>query len=193
MENNVLLQEEGLIKKAQNGDPEALSELYRQNIAPVFKFIYSKVGNREEAEDLTQTTFLKMLDALSGFAFESKFRTWLYSIALNTVADHWRRYYKCKEVSLEDFLGVLRKKEFAIDEQDELKKEMRVKEILNGLGEDQRRVLELRFLKGYSIQETAAELSMTESNVKVLQHRAIKKAAAMNFEKDQENVHEANL
>lgn len=169
--------DEHLIQKAVAGDSSAFSALYEKYIHGVYGFIYSKVGSRQEAEDLTQITFTKMLQSLGSFSHQSTFKTWLYSLARNTSMDYWRTYYKNKVVPIEDFAQMLDIPENPSSQDDVDEKEQRVAKILEQLNEDQRAVLTLRFLKGYSIKETAQELLMSESNVKVLQHRGLQKAA----------------
>lgn len=177
-------EERDCVKRAQSGDSEAFEALYAIYIQPLFRFIFSKVGNRTEAEDLTQVTFTKMLQSLGSFQFQSSFKTWLYRIAVNTVIDYWRDHYKHRTVSLENFLEILPLEERTFDEEAQDQKEQKVSQILSGLNKEQRQVLELRFLKGYSIKETAEALLLSESNVKVIQHRALKKAAT-NFSYEQ--------
>ncbi len=167
------------VKRAQAGDEMAFTALYEVYLQPIYRFIFAKVGNKTEAEDLTQIAFTKMLQSLKSFQFQSSFKTWLYRIAVNTIMDYWREHYKHQTVNLENFLEILPDKEPVFDDEESIdRKEKKVEEILSGLGGDQQKVLELRFLKGYSIKETAEELELSESNVKVIQHRALKKAGA---------------
>lgn len=165
-----------LVRQAQNGQEKAFGELYQLYMKPLYRFVYSKVGNQEVAEDLTQTTFLKMLESLSSFSFGSSFKTWLYRIALNTVMDHWRSVYKGRTLPLEDFIGILKANSEEIDQEEQQKKEKLVHEVIMELSPREQRILELRFLQGYSIKEVAQELELSLSNVKVIQHRAIRKA-----------------
>ncbi len=175
-----------IVRNAQNGGEEAFEKLYQIYMKPLYRFVYGKVGNQQVAEDLTQTTFMKMLESLSSFSFEASFKTWLYRIALNTVMDYWRSVYKGKTFPLEDFLSVLKIKSpeadsVEIDAHDQQKKEEMVHEIMMKLSPKEQRILDLRFLQGYSIQETADVLLLSPSNVKVIQHRAIRKARELYF------------
>lgn len=182
------LHENDIILAAVRGDSEAVSNIYRKYVETVYKFVYYRVGNREEAEDLTSETFIRMMQSLHSFSFDSKFKTWLLGIAKHTVLDYFRKHYKNRTLSLEDFLNVDLGKSIAIepvfdfDEDKEVKSvkfEERVREVLGKLPKHYRDVLELRFLKGYTIRETAEELGKTISNIKVLQYRALHKAQEM--------------
>ncbi len=71
------------IKKAQNGDFEAFNRLISGHKDKIYRLALKLTGNREDAEDLVQETFLKAVDNIDKFRIESSFGTWLYSIALN--------------------------------------------------------------------------------------------------------------
>ena len=164
-----------LILGAQHGEQHAISELYRLYVDNVYKFIYYRTGNQEEAEDLTTETFIKMMKSIPKFSFQSKFKTWLLGIAKHTILDYFRKHYKTKTLNIEDFLNS-NLGDVNEEIEDPAKHDAEIQKILKSLPENYRSVLELRFLKGYTIKETAAELDKTVSNVKVLQYRAIQKA-----------------
>jgi len=167
-----------LVKLAQSGDEGALVALYQNYVNPIYRYVYCKVGNQAAAEDITSEVFLKMVRGLCDFKGQSSFKNWLYQITKNTVADYWRAHYKKSTVSIEEFLEINLVSESQKDdiEKDLSEKEARVSKILNALPENYRQILELRFLKGYSLKDIAKELNITISNVKVLQYRALKKA-----------------
>lgn len=186
MKTEQKLHENDIVLAAMRGDSQAVSEIYRKYVDDVYKFVYYRVGNREEAEDLTSETFIKMMQSLHSFSFDSKFKTWLLGIAKHTILDYFRKHYKNRTLALDDFLNVdlgnalALQPVFEFDENEDTSKikkfEERVKEILDQLPKHYRDVLELRFLKGYSIRETAEALGKTISNIKVLQYRALHKA-----------------
>lgn len=176
-------EEKKLVQLAQNGDKESFSRLYHCYLKPIYRFSYLKVGNREEAEDLTATIFLKVLKSLPNFSFRSSFKTWLYRIATNTIMDYYRIKYKTKTISLENFLNleVVSNIQTDLEESSDeifksIENEEKVKSILKKLPENYRKVLELRFLKNYTLKETAKEMGTNANNVKILQYRALKKA-----------------
>lgn len=167
-----------LVERAKQGDSAAFAALYEKHMAKVYSFCYAKVASREDAQDVTQATFSKMLTSLGGFSGSSTFKTWLYGIAKHAVMDYYRERYRNKDVPLEDFVHMLEQP--GEGEGGDPKKEKQVEKILGKMDGRQRGVLELRFLKSYTIKETAAELQLSESNVKVIQHRALKRAAQQN-------------
>lgn len=76
---------------ASQRDPAAFDQLYLTYADPVFRYLYSRVGQRQEAEDLTAQTFLAVLEALPRYRHRGHFAAWLFSIARNKVMDHFRR------------------------------------------------------------------------------------------------------
>ncbi|MBI4836140.1 MAG: sigma-70 family RNA polymerase sigma factor [Candidatus Abawacabacteria bacterium] len=174
----LLHDETDLIRKVQAGNIESFRPLYHHYITSLYRFFLYHVQHREEAEDLTSQTFFKILQSIKSFRFEAKFQTWIFTIARFTLNDHWRSVYKKgKEIPLADYLA----QEIPQTEQYEplIHSEKTVHNILRQLPRQYRKVLRYRFLKNYSIKETAHQLKLTPENVKVLQHRALKKAATI--------------
>jgi len=153
-------------------------KFYREHLAPIYRYVYSKVGNREEAEDLTSQIFLK---AVRGIKYErgvQSMRKWLYQVARTTIVDYWRSYYQATTSSLDVLLdagweGPIEEDLFGINGLPE----ERVQHILQALPQHYREVLTCRFLLGLSVRDTAAKLSLTEGNVRALQFRALRRAA----------------
>ncbi len=172
-----------LIEEAKQGNQQAISQLYEEHVREVYRFIYYKVGNREDAEDLTQDVMMAAFKGLKNFRGEAKFRNWCYEIAKRKIADLWREKYKMPTVDIDAVLGIHTSPEFAEDKEEEEAhqqfKEEQTAHLLSKLKDNYRTVLEYRFLKNYSIKETAEAMDITISNAKVLQHRALKKAATL--------------
>jgi RNA polymerase sigma-70 factor, ECF subfamily len=161
----------------------ALQVAYDKYVEQIYRFIFFKVGNREDAEDITSQVFIKAANSLDVTQIAQAQMAWLYQVARTTISDHWRGYYKGVTSSLDEmeetsplhlsgdpiFLGA--------PEEDDIEPAVeKVRAVLSLLPENYRRVLELRFLQGCSLRETASAMSVTESNAKVIQHRAIQKA-----------------
>jgi RNA polymerase sigma-70 factor, ECF subfamily len=160
-----------------------LQVVYDKYVEQIYRFIYFKVGNREDAEDITSQVFIKAANSLDMTQAVQAQMAWLYQVARTTISDHWRGYYKGVTSSLDEmeestplhltgdpiFLGA--------PQEDNIEPAVeKVQAVLSLLPENYRRVLELRFLQGCSLKETAAAMRVTESNAKVIQHRAIQKA-----------------
>ncbi|MBI2426909.1 MAG: RNA polymerase sigma factor [Candidatus Kerfeldbacteria bacterium] len=177
-------EEKRIVKQAQAGNEQAITVLYNQYITLIYRYVYIRVGNQAEAEDVTQDAFLKVFQSIGRFEFRSSFKTWLFTIVKATIVDLWRKKYKEMTVPLEDFLA--HEPGFETDpevEIEEVKRQQNVEEairrVFDELSDDYRKILELRFLKGYTLKEAAAELGISVNNAKVRQFRALEKARAL--------------
>lgn len=176
---------DGEDQRATTSSPDApsLQHLYEENLAAIYRFIYSKVGNREEAEDLTSQVFVKAVRNLDQARAADSIQSWLFRVARTTIADHWRRFYRLRTNSLDDLLdGGWEGPAEEIGHPAPRRPEGRVQRVLQQLPERYRQVLTYRFLLNYSIRETAAKMELSEANVKVLQFRALKKAAGVTYD-----------
>ena len=159
-------------------DVQEFQTLYQENLGLIYRYVYSKVGNREEAEDLTSQIFIKAVRGVDHNRSTASIQKWLYQVARTTIADYWRAYYRTTASSLEELLEagwegpVEEEMIFASSQPVE-----RVQRVLQALPEHYREVLTCRFLLSLSIRETALRMGLTEANVKVLQFRALKRAA----------------
>jgi RNA polymerase sigma-70 factor, ECF subfamily len=158
--------------------PSDLEHVFSRFVDPVYRFLYSRVGNREDAEDLTSEVFLKATRQLDSQRLEASMAQWLFTVARTVLADHWRRYYRTGAIlPLDDErIGDIPGEHVTEPTKGS---SVRVAQLLGALPERYGKVLELRFLRGYSIQETAEELGITKENAKVIQHRALAKAAQL--------------
>ena len=151
---------------------------YQENLGLIYRFVYSKVGNREEAEDLTSQIFMKAVRGVDTERGALSMQKWLFQVARTTIADHWRAHYRISTSSLDQLLEI--GWEGPADEEPAAGSSTptdRVHRILQALPEHYREVLTCRFLLNLSIRDTANRLCLTEANVKVLQFRALKRAA----------------
>lgn len=158
--------------------PPDLDVLFERYLDPVYRFLYSRVGNREDAEDLTSEVFLKASQKLDASRTETSVAAWLFTVARTVLADHWRRYYRGgATLPLDDERSeIIPVAETAAPSE---RSAQLVEEVLGRLPERYRRILELRFLHGYSVAESAAEMGITTENAKVLQHRALARAVQL--------------
>ncbi len=168
--------DEDLVRRTLAGDETALTTLYHRYVAAIYRFVQAQVRDTDEAEDLTAETFARMLRGLAGFRGEASFRNWLYQIARNLVRNHRQSSTYRRVVPLSGRAAPLEGETEAGEDDASL---ALVVELLRPLPPRYRRVLELRFLENQTIEETAALLGLTVANAKVLQHRALRKAATM--------------
>lgn len=161
-------------------DSARLQHLYEDNLHVIYRFIYSKVGNREEAEDLTSQVFIKAVRGIDSARGTASIQSWLFQVARTTIADHWRTFYQLRAHSLDDLLdaGWEGPAESASPPRLAAPQD-RVNRILERLPDHYRDVLTFRFLLNLSIKETALRMGLSEANVKVLQFRALKKAGRL--------------
>ena len=141
--------------------------------------MYRRVGNRPDAEDLAAEVLLQTLRTLRLPAPVHEVRAYLVKTARTVLADHWRRHYGRAPETLD---GELAERAERRDYAPSPAAGARALRILDRLPEHFRQVLELRFLKGYSAREVAAELRVTPGHVRVLQFRALRKAAELGAE-----------
>lgn len=159
-----------------------LERIFASYLDPVYLFLYKRVGNREDAEDLTSQVFLKASRQLDGARSEASVASWLFTVARTILADHWRRYYRTPLiVELHDEMIVDHAQREAGDGRTQSAEQL-VERVLTTLPPRYRCVLELRFLHGYSVDEAAREMEVTTGNLKVLQHRALARAAAIGLQ-----------
>lgn len=168
------LNEQNLINLiVQKQDKTALATLYKNNFDDMYRFVYSRVGSKEAAEDIVSETWLALINNLSKFNGDSKFKTFAFGFALNMI----RRYYQKNKIQSQELTEDI----IELEDTPNLNKNLAILEknlakILAKLAKNYREVLETRFIKGLNINETALHLNMTSVNVRVVQHRAIKKA-----------------
>src|SRR6266700_3005266 len=79
-------------------------QFYQEQAGPVYRFVYSKVGNREDAEDLTSHIFLKAVSSINQERSLQSMHNWLFLVAHTTVADYWRAHYRLPTNSLDTLL-----------------------------------------------------------------------------------------
>lgn len=159
--------------------PPDLDHVFAHFLDPVYRFLYSRVGNRQDAEDLTSEVFLKATRQLDPARPTASIGQWLFVVARTVLADHWRRYYRTgRPLPLDDAVAAALPEADPAPGGSETSAET-VQAILERLPDRPRRVLELRFLAGYSVDETAEALGLTAGNVKVIQHRALARAVEL--------------
>jgi RNA polymerase sigma-70 factor (ECF subfamily) len=163
-----------LIVLAQDGEADAFGELYERYVQTIFRFVYVRLDDRRDAEDLTEEVFLRVWQSLPNYREQGvPFLAFLFRIARNAVIDFYRSSKSsAHQESIEDSpLQDLRSDpgEQAITnlEHQELRR------ILDTMREDYRMVLVLRFLSELSPEETAQVMGRSTGAVRVLQHRAL--------------------
>jgi RNA polymerase sigma-70 factor (ECF subfamily) len=166
--------ERATVDRARLGDQNALADLYDWYMPRVYRYAVARLGNAAEAEDLTEEVFLKMLGAIGGFRWRDvPFSSWLFRIAHNEVATHYRRTAQRggPTAGLSDDMVDVR--DGPATQVEALLTMEEVRRATDTLPEAQRDVIVMRFAVGLSISETAKALGKREGNVKALQHKAV--------------------
>ena len=143
----------------------------------VYAFIYARVGNRADAEDLIQQVALKAIPRLRQGAPASAIRGYLFATARSVLGGFWSTRLGLSEAELHEDLAMAVPQTAPSEAGVET-----VQGILAHLSDNYRRVLELRFLHGYSLKEVAAEMRSTVGAVKVMQLRALRAAAKVRLD-----------
>jgi RNA polymerase sigma-70 factor (ECF subfamily) len=182
-------EEKLLIEQAQSGDRMAFEELIRRHDREILRLAFHMLGNREEAREVFQETFLKAYRSLSRFRFESSFYTWIYRIATNVGLDHLRKRQTLKEEvsyesdseshpdrpALKDTLAATTY--YRNPERRLYGKEVgaRIQEALKTLSEKERLVFELRHYQGLRLKMIGEIMGSTEETAKNYLFRATQK------------------
>ncbi len=165
--------EKDVVSQAIKGDREAFAQLYERYFGGIYRYIYIRLGNQHEAEDLTQEVFVKALEAIGCYKQRNlPFASWLFRIAHNRVIDYFRKQGKVEKVSLEDDMTLVSKSNPALTAE----RELEIEELINHvekLSPAQREVISLRFGAELSVAEAAKVLGKNEGTVKALQYNGI--------------------
>ena len=165
----------------QKGNPASFESLMHKYYKRLFNFIYRFVGSREAAEDLTQEVFLKVYKAVGGYQPQSKFQTWIYTIARNLSLNELRRAGR-KNVSLDEPVSLKDGEgqrqvsdESAENPAESIAQEdtrRMVQEAIASLPETQRTAVILRRYDNMSYEEIAKTMGTSVEAVKSLLNRA---------------------
>lgn len=168
------LQEKIAFLKLKSGDAEAFGFFYDRYLRSIYRFVYIKIGNKQLAEDLTQDIFLKTWQHLVDKKSVRSFRAFIFRIARNTIADHYRSNNK-QELPLDympDSVEVV--EEVVITADKNMDADMLLKQIKN-LKPEYQEVLLLRYVEDMSIDDIAQIIDKDKNNVRVILHRALNK------------------
>ncbi len=167
-----------LVRRARQRDPEAITELYRRHSQRIYRYCLFQVMNDVAAEDLTEEVFLNMVEALPHYVDRGvPFSAWLYRLAHDRVVDYRRREARRATEGLTDEL-----EDGAPAPEDQVAQRLDISHLrhaMSQLSEDDQMVLHLRFVEGYSVEDTARQMSKSIGATKVFQHRALRRLAQL--------------
>ena len=164
--------EQSLVQRAQQHDEEAFAELYEKYFDKIYRYVSLKIGNRVEAEDMTQQVFINALRSISSFKWRGlPFSAWLFRIAHNQVVDYLRKKTRQPVVSLNESITASKDNPHKMTEQN-----MNVEQLVlatKNLTPAQQEVIALRFAGELPISQVARIMGKSEGAIKALQHSAI--------------------
>jgi len=164
-----------LVAEAKQEEPGAQSRLISLMYTKIYRYVYYRVNQKEDAEDLTNDVFVRMLESLD--SQHGSFLPWVYRIAKNRIVD----YYRKKDVR-SDTSGVGETIEYFESEGRPIEQMFMREELQKGiqqLTEDQQEVIVLRFIEGYQANEVAEQLGKSPTAVRQLQYRALNQLRKM--------------
>ncbi|MEO5953600.1 MAG: RNA polymerase sigma factor [Chloroflexia bacterium] len=162
---------------AAGGDMEAFIRLYHGHLTPIYRYVYARLGDRPEAEDVTQQVFERTWSSLRGYraVAGASFRSWLFTLARRTLFDHFRKgSHIANHVALDSVADELLDPAPGPEEAALISDQVRaVLRVINELPDEAREVITLRFMGDLSYREIALTMDKTEAAVKMAAYRAL--------------------
>ncbi|MFA5886549.1 MAG: RNA polymerase sigma factor [Patescibacteria group bacterium] len=178
-----------VLSRLKNRDKEAFIRVYDQNVKDIYRFVYFKISNREEANDLTSMIFLKTWNHIQNKTLEDAktLRALLYKIARNSIIDYYRENNGKQFTSLDNQdnkLEIIDESQNTPEDLDKKTNLNLIKSKLPLLKDEYREIIIMRFINDLSLEEIADISGKNRGNVRVLLHRALNALREL-IEKDQ--------
>jgi len=167
-----------ILSRLKNRDREAFIKIYDENVGEIHRFVYFKIGNKEEANDLTSMIFLKTWNYIQNKSLTDAktLRALLYKIARNSIVDYYRETGNKVVVSLdneEKKIEVIDETENTPERLDQEANLALIKRLLPLLKEEYREIIIMKFINDLSLEEIADISGKSKGNVRVIMHRAL--------------------
>lgn len=167
-----------LVEHAIAGDADAFGELYVLHLDAIYRYVYYRVGEASDAEDLTEQVFLNAWEALPGYKQrENPFTSWLYRIAHNAVVDYHRRQRPAVPMPSPERIDRPSEQPSSLEQVIEAEEAAALATAIAQLPKDQQQVIILRFIEGLKHAEVSRIMGKSEGACRIIQHRAL---AALN-------------
>ena len=164
--------EERLVRRAQQRDHEAFTQLYEAYFDKIYRYVALRIGSKPEAEDMTQQVFFKALRSISSFRWRGiPFSAWLFRIAHNEMVDYLRKRATRVTAPLDESLASIDS-----DPRQVVEHKLDIERLISAtkqLTEAQREVISLRFAGELPVAQVARVMGKSQGAVKALQHSAI--------------------
>jgi RNA polymerase sigma-70 factor (ECF subfamily) len=169
----MICNEAELAQRASMHDQAAFAELYNAYVEKIYKYIYYKVSNPSDAEDLCEQVFLKAWEAIGRYTWCGyPFSSWLYKLAHNLVIDYYRT--RREAVPITDLLYT---PDEPVDPENTLYQSLEAAELRDAIDQltaEQRQVISFKFMEGYDNSDIAQMMNKKESAIRALQYRALR-------------------
>jgi RNA polymerase sigma-70 factor, ECF subfamily len=162
-----------LVKWTRQGNGNAFGELYDRYFEKLYSYIYLRVSNKHDAEDLTETVFLRTLDVILNKRTNIKnLKAWLFRSAHNILVDHYRSKKTHVDIDEVEYLPEMSNNVYSnhLDGSDRIL----IKNAITKLEPNLQQVIAYRFIAGLSYTETSEIMGLKENHLRILQHRALK-------------------
>jgi RNA polymerase sigma-70 factor, ECF subfamily len=163
-----------LVSMAEKGDVAAYGCLYDRYMDQIFRYIYFRVNNQQETEDMVEIVFLKTFEQIKHQQLKiEKFKSWLYRTANNLVTDHYRT--RKIPVSFEEVILSASSESLPESVVQDREIHLQLRTVIEMLEPDMQQVIVCRFVNGLSHEETAQIIGIKANYLRVLQYRALQK------------------
>jgi RNA polymerase sigma factor (sigma-70 family) len=175
------LSDQHYINQIIRGDTNVFGVLVDRYKEMIFTLALKMIKNREEAEEVSQDTFVKVFNSLNKFKGDSKFSTWIYKIAYNTCLDRLKKNKKKENtISIDEFSDHLVKTlDNALSALEEKERKQTIQNCLNLLSREESFLLTLYYFDDQNLDEIAKIMNINSNNVKVKLFRSRKKLAVI--------------
>lgn len=158
-----------LVKKAQKGDEKAYITLFKQYEVDIYRMAYIYVKNQEDALDIVQETAYKSYSQIKTLKNQEHFKTWLIRIAINNALSHLKKEKKVVHLKPE-YADI-----FSTNQNEDISLQITLKDLIEGLNENEKSVVLLRFYADHTISEISSILSIPLGTVKTILYRSLEK------------------
>ena len=164
-------QEDQLVERAKR-DADAFGELYDHYFGQIYRFVYSRMRDQDGAEDVTSEVFFKALRAIGKYKPSGHpFSAWLYQIAVNAIADHYRA--KKPTSDIDDAIGVVDHARPVDEDVADRQEASRIWAAINTLPDQQRTAVTLKLGEDLKLAQIASVMGKSEGAIKLLVHRGM--------------------
>ncbi len=168
-------EDEAVLVQAARRDATAFAALYRRYVTPIYRYLYSRVSNEADAQDLTAQVFLEALEGLSRYRDRGNFAAWLFTIARRRAIDHYHR----RPVAALDDISDPPEHPDLLSPMVQREALEHLRKLVIQLDDDQRELLRLRFAAGLTFKQMGYVLGRSEDAVKMALHRLVERLRTM--------------